>query len=167
MKKTHDLLMTLFWGQLLLAALIYVGCEYLNVDISFLTTASEPTRYVVSTIMILATLALLPLALRLFKLRKVHAELISLRETALHKWGVLRLLLLGGLLLINTLLYYAFGFEPSFGYLAVVVLLAMPFIYPSMARCLTEVEEVSPENPDNPESPESPEAPVTPETPAQ
>ena len=170
MKKTQTLLMTVFWGLLLVAALLYIACEYLNFDFSYLSDTSEQTRYVVSTVMILATLAVLPMALRLFKKRKVHAELISLREVALRKWGLVRLVLLGDMLIINTMLYFLFGFESSFGYLAVVLLLAMPFVYPSMDRCLAEVEEVSPENPEcpeNPENPESPEKPGTPETPAE
>ena len=141
MKKTHDMLIVLFWSQLIVPAIIYVCCEYLNVDLAFLAGTSENGRYVVSTVMILATLALLPLALRLFKFQRIHNDLIERRADALHKWGIIRLIILGDLLLINTLLYYAYGFESAFGYLAVVTLLAMPFVYPTMERCYAEVED--------------------------
>jgi hypothetical protein len=89
--------------------------------------------------MILLTLAAIPLGLRLFKFRKVADDLRQRGELALLKWGVLRLSMIGDLLVINTLLYYIFGFEPAFGYLAVICLLSMPFIVPTMSRCEAEV----------------------------
>ena len=141
MKKTRDLLMVLFWAQLIIPAVIYVCCEFLDVDLAFLAGTSEKARYVVSTVMILATLALLPLALRLFKFQRIHNELVDWRAEALGKWGIIRLVILGNLLLINTLFYYAYGFESAFGYLAVVTLLTMPFVYPTLERCYAEVED--------------------------
>ena len=42
---------------------------------------------------------------------------------------------------MNTLLYYIYGFEPAFGYLAVMVMLTMPFVFPTMSRCKAETEE--------------------------
>lgn len=164
MKRTQNLLMAVFWGQLLLAALIYVCCEYLHIDIAVLADTAEQTRYVVSTVMILATLTFVPTALRMFKMRRIHAELVNFREAALLKWGVVRLTLLGDAMIINTMLYYLFGFEPSFGYLAVILLLAMPFVYPTMDRCMAEVEEEAPLTSETPEAPMTSE---TPESPAQ
>lgn len=147
MKQTRDLLMTLYWTVLIVPALIYVCGDILDIDLAVLSGVSELARYVVSTVMILATLALLPIVLRLFKMQRVHADLVRRRADALKKWGSLRVCILGGLLLLNTLLYYAFGFESSFGYLAIVTLLCMPFVYPTMDRCLTEVEDESPQTP--------------------
>ena len=144
MKETRDLLMVLFWAQLIIPAVIYVCCEFLDVDLAFLAGTSEKARYVVSTVMILATLALLPLALRLFKFQRIQNELVDWRAEALGKWGIIRLVILGNLLLINTLFYYAYGFESAFGYLAVVTLLTMPFVYPILERCYAEVEDDKP-----------------------
>ena len=45
------------------------------------------------------------------------------------------------LLVSNTLLYYLYGFEAAFGYLAVMVMLTMPFVLPTMNRCKAETEE--------------------------
>ena len=56
MKKTRDLLMVLFWAQLIIPAVIYVCCEFLDVDLAFLAGTSEKARYVVSTVMILVIL---------------------------------------------------------------------------------------------------------------
>jgi hypothetical protein len=57
------------------------------------------------------------------------------------KWGGIRILILGLLLVVNTLLYYIYGFEPTYGYLAVMVMLTMPFVLPTMGRCKAETEE--------------------------
>lgn len=133
--------MTLFWGQLAIPAMLYVCGEFLDVDMAVLSGCSPTVRYAATAAMILFSLALIPLALRLFKFRKIHDDLIERQAFALDKWGVVRLMILGDLLLLNTVLYYAFGFEPAFGYLALITLLAMPFVYPTMNRCLTETEE--------------------------
>ena len=63
-------------------------------------------------------------------------------SAALLKWGIVRILTLGILLVCNTLLYYMYGFEPAFGYLAVMVMLTMPFVLPTMSRCKAETEEI-------------------------
>ena len=55
--------------------------------------------------------------------------------------GIVRIMLLGAPLVINTLLYYFFGFEPAFGYLAVITLLSMVFILPTTSRCVAETTD--------------------------
>ena len=132
--------MVLFWGQLVVPTLLYVCGEFLHVDMAVLSECAPTWRYAVSTVMILLSLALIPLALRLFKFGKVRRDLAEHGAEALGKWGRIRLLMLGDLLLANTVLYYAFAYEPAFGYLAVVTLLTMPFVYPTKNRCLTETE---------------------------
>ena len=109
---------------------------------AWLTSENDKqTGYVVQMIMILLTLCLVPLALRLFKFKQIHSSLLSSPDTALLKWGSIRILILGLLLVANTFLYYIYGFEPSFGYLAVMVMLTMPFVLPTMKRCKAETEE--------------------------
>ena len=54
--------------------------------------------------------------------------------------------------MVNTFLYYAFELESTYGYLAVVVLLCMPFIVPTKSRCEAEVQ---PEEPVKEEQPEN------------
>lgn len=156
MKRTKNILMTLFWSLLFVAGIIYLIADVLDVDIAFLSNVSQQGRFVVSTTMILLTLALVPTSLRLFRFKRVSADLLSRKEKALCKWGTIRMTTLGMLLIVNTVLYYAFGFEPSFGYLAVVVLLTMPFVFPTMSRCVAETEpetqpELEPENDQKPE----------------
>ena len=142
MKQTRNILMTIFSLMLLAAAAIYICGDYLEVDMAMLTSENDKqTGYVVQMVMILLTLCLVPLALRLFKFKQIHASLLASPAAALLKWGIVRILVLGLLLVANTLLYYIYGFEPSFGYLAVMVLLTMPFVFPTMSRCKAETEE--------------------------
>lgn len=142
MKKTRNILMIVYWLQLLAAAILYVCGDYLEFDMAVLASKEEPpVNYYVQMVMILLTLGLVPLALRLFKFNSIHASLTARPAQALLKWGGVRLLILGLLLFVNTLLYYIYGFEPTYGYLAVMVMLTMPFVLPTMERCKTETEE--------------------------
>lgn len=131
--------MALFCAILIMAALLYAGGDFLQLDMARWADASRTQRFVGSTVMILLTMGLLPLALRLFKIPAVSADLLARQAPALARWGTVRLLVLGLLLLVNEFLYYAFAFESTYGYLAVVVLLCMPFVVPTMGRCQAEV----------------------------
>lgn len=103
--------------------------------------ADKGREFAVTTAMELLTIILIPVALRLFKMRRVSDELDLLKEAALLKWGTLRLLMLGCPLVVNTLLYYLF-MQTAFGYLAIITLICMPFVYPSKNRCYYEVKSV-------------------------
>lgn len=129
--------MTVFVLLLLAAAVLYVCGDFLDVDMS-IDAAVGHSNIVVQMVMILLTLGLVPVALRLFKFSKVAQSLKSRPEQSLLRWGLVRLLVLGSLLIVNTLLYYMYV-EMAFGYLAIMVLLTMPFVVPTMKRCLTEV----------------------------
>jgi len=80
------------------------------------------------------------LALKLFRFRKVHNDLITRKAPALRCWGLVRLGLLAILLVANTLLYYIY-MNTAFGYMALIILVCLPFVYPSMGRCVAETEE--------------------------
>ena len=139
MKKTRNLLMAIFISILLIASLLYLLGEFLHVDMGVFAEATREQRFICSTVMILLTIALLPLSLRLFKFRRISNDLQQRKAPALARWGSVRLCVMGLLLLVNTFLYYAFELEASYGYLAVVTLLCMPFVIPTMERCKAEV----------------------------
>ena len=164
MKKTRNLLMAIFSGSLLLAAILYILGEFLHVDMGIFAEATRQQRFVCSTVMILLTISLLPLSLRLFKFKRISNDLQQRKAPALARWGTLRLSIMGALLVVNTFLYYAFELEASYGYLAVVTLLCMPFVIPTMNRCKEEVEEVK--DPESSESSENPEPSESSENPA-
>lgn len=103
--------------------------------------ASEETRFALSSVFILLTLAVIPASLRLFKVGCIERDLYMNKEKALLKWGLLRMTMLGALLLANLLLYYLLGEEPTFGWLSVILLLVQPFIVPTMGRCEAETTE--------------------------
>ncbi len=153
MKTTRHLLTLLFCGFLLVSALMYICGEFLQCDMTLFAGASRQTRFIVSTLMILLTISLLPLSLRLFKFRRVSDDLHQRQAAALRHWGTLRICVIGLLLVVNTFLYYAFELESTYGYLAVVVLLCMPFIVPTKSRCEAEVQPEEPvkkeEQPEN------------------
>ena len=140
MKKTRNLLMALFSGSLLIAAILYLLGEFLHIDMGIFAEATKGQRFICSTTMILLTIALLPLSLRLFKFKPISNDLQQRKAPALAKWGAIRLIVMGVLLVVNTFLYYAFELEASYGYLAVVTLLCMPFVIPTMSRCEEEVK---------------------------
>ena len=55
------------------------------------------------------------------------------------KWGLIRLLILEVPMVADTLLYYIYMYT-TFGYLAIILLLCLPFVFPTLSRCLDETE---------------------------
>jgi len=151
MRRTRNVLFALFAGICLVAAALYVAGDFLGVDLSLWNEVPPDVLYAVQTAAILLSLGLVPLSLYLFKIPRIHNELMEHKEKALLKWGCVRLAMPGTLLISNTLLYYLLGYEPAFGYLAIIAAMIMPFIVPTMKRCIaettpepTEPEESSP-----------------------
>ena len=80
------------------------------------------------------------LGLRLFKFKTIQKDLVRRKEKAMWKWGMTRLLILEAPMVINTLLYYIY-MNTTFGYLAIILLLCLPFVYPTLSRCNAETTE--------------------------
>ncbi len=93
--------------------------------------------FIILTVMELLTIAVIPAALYLFKNKKVKEALKAEPVAAMKKYGVMRLLMLGLPLVANTDLYYM-SMNVAFGYMAIILLLVLPFVYPSKARCEEE-----------------------------
>ena len=104
-----------------------------------LLASGEPTpsEIIITYMAELTTIALIPVSLRLFKFQHIANDLRRRHEAALLHWGALRLILLEGLMLANTVLYYLF-MNTSFAYLAIMTALCLPFVYPSEGKCLYE-----------------------------
>lgn len=139
MKEARNLLSVLFTLICVLALGLYIGGEFLGMDIAVFSDASDQVRFILQTASILLSLAVVPFSLRLFSMKKIHADLLLRKAEALKLWGTLRLLMLGVILIGNTLLYYLFAYEPAFGYLAIITALVLPFVVPTMKRCEGEV----------------------------
>ena len=98
-------------------------------------------EFVFLTVMELATICLIPLALRLFKFKKIKQQLVELGEPAHIKWGLVRLDMLIFPMFLNTLFYYLFA-NNSFGIMAVIFAICLVFVYPSKKRCEAEFGEL-------------------------
>ena len=140
MKNVKNTLTVLLWTVLALALTVVVLFETDVLMFGYYVGSGEQAEFLLTTMMELLTLAVIPLALKLFKFPRVHADLVSRKAEALRKWGLLRLLMLLVPLLVNTLLYYAYA-NVAFGYMAIILVIVLPFVYPSMERCQSETEE--------------------------
>ena len=139
MKKVSKLL-TLVFVSLVAVALALVALYESGVLESGALADSKQTEFVATTGMELTTLVAAFLGLRLFKFPKIHADLITRKEPAMLMWGMLRLLVLEVPMVVNTYLYYMF-MNPTFGYLAIILLLCLPFVMPTVGRCIDETTE--------------------------
>lgn len=139
MKRTQCILMGFFITTIVVVVALVVLFET-DVIASGLLAGDNQTEFVFTTMMELITLGFAFLSLRLFKFGAIRADLFARKGTALQKWGVLRLMLIQGPLWFNTLLYYLY-MSPTFGYLAIILALCLPFVYPSMSRCVADTTE--------------------------
>ena len=88
-------------------------------------------EFVVATLMVLVTMGCIPLSLRFTHIRRVEAAAKVGDSGVDGRIFMVRVLLLGIPMFANTLLYYAF-MSPRFGYMAIILLLCMLCIYPSI-----------------------------------
>ena len=100
----------------------------------------KQSEFVLTALMEIISLGAAFLGLRLFKFKAIHNDLIRRKETAMWKWGMTRLLILEAPMVINTLLYYIY-MTTTFGYLGIILLLCLPFVFPSLSRCEAETTE--------------------------
>lgn len=92
------------------------------------------------SMMEILTIGAIPLTLRMFKFKKIVSSLTSDEAMSSHNllvWGSIRMILLCVPLMINTLLYYLY-MNTTFGYMGIILLICLPFVYPSMGRCINE-----------------------------
>lgn len=131
-------LQAFFWSLI-----IFSGIACLAYEMEWVTYApigeNPQLTFATQMMMQLVTIVCVPVALRLFKWkvisRKLHAN-----PGALRSWGSLRLGLICVPMLINTLLYEQTQLA-SFGYLSIISLLCLFFIYPSLERCRADIGE--------------------------
>ena len=154
MKRVKNILSVLFWTTLAIAAGMVIVFETNMVEPGVLAGASVNGEFLVTILMELLTLASVPLALKLFHFRRIRRDLVTRKESSLLRWGLIRLSMLSVILVANTLLYYIY-MVTAFGYMALIIVICLPFVYPSMDRCLTETE-AEPEAEGEPETEEEP-----------
>ena len=136
MKKVSQQLIAFYTAQIVLALVIVVLFE-LDMLPTGIMADDKQTDFLLTATMEIVSLGAAFLGLRLFKFEVVSKSLVEKKEKAMWKWGMTRLLILEAPMVINTLLYYIF-MNTTFGYLAIILLLCLPFVYPSLNRCLAE-----------------------------
>ena len=139
MKKVSKQLMVFYTAQVVLALVVIVLFE-LNVLPEGIKADDKQSEFMLVATMELVSLGAAFLGLRLFKFKAIHHDLVTREEKAMWKWGMTRLLILEAPMVIDTLLYYIY-MNPTFGYLAIILLLCLPFVFPSLNRCLSETTE--------------------------
>lgn len=132
MKKTVNILRTLFIASVGIA--VVVAALY---ELDILPTgvlADRPQDEFLCTIaMELVTIVFIPIALRLFKTKDVDRRLDDGDIKTFKTWSIVRILMITVPLLMNTLLYYIF-MNTTFGYMALILLICLPFIYPATRK---------------------------------
>ena len=132
MNKTISLLRTVLIANVGVAVVIAALYELDMLPSGML--AGRPQDEFLSTIsMELITIVFIPVALRLFKTKDVEKRLEEGNIKAFRKWGLLRILMITVPLVLNTLLYYSF-MNTTFGYMALILLICLPFIYPAVRK---------------------------------
>lgn len=143
LKQTQHALMAVYIGMMTLALAWVAICEFQAPVFVGQWQNETEMLFICQIVFQIGTLALVPLALRLFKFRKIHDEIIN-DETPNHAkllvYGMLRMDMLHLPMIINLVLYYFF-MVPGFGYMAIVLFLSSLFIVPTLKRCEAEVTE--------------------------
>ncbi len=135
-KQVQRILMTNFIFMLLVGLLLVALYELEIIEPT--TIAGDVTLvYVITVVMELLTIVVIPVALKLFSLKWVRRQLVERKGDALLPWGTARLNMLCLPMLVNTFMYYQ-TMAPAFGYMAIILVLCLFFVYPSADRCEEE-----------------------------
>lgn len=116
-----------FWVMIIIpviVAILYETDVLLAGDLA--VAGNESAEFIATIVMELLTLVSIPSALRLFKM----AGKKICNEVSLMRFSLIRLAILLGPLWGNALLYYLF-MNATFGYMAIITLIAMAFVYPA------------------------------------
>lgn len=128
---------TVFWISIAVCLIVVAVFETGVVDP--MDIFSPQVAFVVATIMELLTIAVIPFALRFMKFgfvarRITRAEGDEARMQECHKLSLYRLTMLTDLMFFNTLLYYLSALTVAYGYMAIILLISLGFVYPSLSR---------------------------------
>ena len=132
MNKTISLLRTVLIANVGVAVVIAALYE-LDILPSGMMAGRPQDEFLSTISMELITIVFIPVALRLFKTKDVQKRLEEGNIKAFRKWGLVRILMITVPLVLNTLLYYSF-MNTTFGYMALILLICLPFIYPASRK---------------------------------
>ena len=139
MKQVSKQLLTFYIAQIVIALVFIVLFETDTLPVG-VKADDKQSEFVLTALMEIISLGAAFLGLRLFKFKPIHNDLVNRKATAMWKWGMTRLIILEVPMVINTLLYYIY-MNTTFGYLGIILLLCLPFVFPSLSRCEDETTE--------------------------
>ncbi len=141
MKKTKNILMAEYVIFVIISLMIVILFETdLFADLKGLYTGFKQEEFILLTIMELVTVSVIPLSLKIMKIKRIKSYLTSdsaLAPEHLLKIGSFRMFMLALPLVANILLYYLY-WQTTFGYMAIILFFCLFFIYPSSGRCESE-----------------------------
>lgn len=132
MKKTVNILRTLFIASVGIAVVV-VALYELDILPTGVLADRPQDEFLCTIAMELVTIVFIPIALRLFKTKDVDRRLDEGDIKTFKTWSIVRILMITVPLLMNTLLYYIF-MNTAFGYMALILLICLPFIYPATRK---------------------------------
>ncbi len=139
MKDRTTILKALYLTPTILAIAFAIMCETGLLECGWGIEANNNTQEVITLgIMEMITLCVIPVALRLMKFESV-ARKAKASWRGYVRIASARILMMALPMVADTLLYYYYMI-PAFGYLAIILVLAMVFVYPSKSRCKNETE---------------------------
>ena len=138
--KTVSKQLTAFYTVQIALALVIIVLFETDVLPAGVKADDKQSDFVLTALMEIISLGAAFLGLRRFKFKPIHNDLVNRKATAMWKWGMARLIILEAPMVINTLLYYIY-MNTTFGYLGIILLLCLPFVFPSLSRCESEVNE--------------------------
>lgn len=139
MKRVKNILAAEMLASLLVSLIIIVLYESGTLLAGYLQDNAN-AEFLSVTCMEIVTICMIPLSLKMFKWKKISASLKNDDGRALIKWGTLRMAMICIPMMLNTLFYYLFGFNVAFGYMGIIGLICLAFIYPSTSRCVNETQ---------------------------
>lgn len=137
MKRIQKILLTAVCSAVAVSLAMVVLFESDVLPCGVLEDGRGGDEFVILTFMELLTLCSIPVALRLMKFGSVARQMTS--PEALLRWGSLRLAMLCVPMVANTLLYYLY-MNVAFGYMGIILLLCLAFVWPTRTRCEAEVK---------------------------
>lgn len=129
--------MTIFLTSIAVGLIIVVLFENDLLPCGIMISDDKSVEFVVATIMELLTICVIPVALKLFRFKRISKLLTS--AEALSKWGTIRLLMLCVPMIVNTVFYYMF-MNVAFGYMGIIIFLCLFFVVPTKERCRSEIK---------------------------
>ena len=118
----------IFWAVLVLMLAAVILFET-NEQLTGFLGMTEADEFKLLSVMEMLTLMSIFLMLRLFKFERIARQIEESPQRALPLWTSVRVAVMLVMIAANGLLYYG-TMNTTFGYLAIIMMVSLPFVYP-------------------------------------